>query len=177
MAKVVLSGKPILVRNIDEVKEESARQYLAALQTQGFLAVPLLTQGKIVGYLGLDNAVTGRPILEAIQDLLSTIGSQVAGAIDRARLYQTLERRVQERTAELAAATHRAEEAARGNLAQADREKGALLAEMRAVLDAIDYGILLFGPDLRLRLGNRAICGDSGSLPNPCWQRNPRWRT
>jgi PAS domain S-box-containing protein len=157
MAKVVLSGKPILVRNIDEVRDESARQYLAALQTQGFLAVPLLTQGKIVGYLGLDNAVTGRPIPEAIQDLLSTIGSQVAGAIDRARLYQTLERRVQERTAELAAATHRAEEATEA-ISQADREKGALLAEMRAVLDAIDYGILLFGPDLRLRLGNRAIC-------------------
>ena len=110
-----------------------------------------------MGYLALDNAVTGRPIPEAIQDLLSIIGAQIAAAIDRARLYQTLERRVEERTAELAAATHRAEEATEA-ISQADREKGALLAEMRAVLDAIDYGILLFGPDLRLRLGNRAIC-------------------
>ncbi len=156
LAKIVLSGKPIIVRDIDEVSDIQARQYLSALQTHAFVAVPLLTQGKPVGYLGLDNAVTGRPIPETIKDLLSTIGAQVAGAIDRARLHQTLERRVEERTAELAAATRRAEDAAAA-ISEADREKGALLAEMRAVLDAIDYGILLFGPDLRLRLGNRAI--------------------
>ena len=156
LAKIVLSGKPIIVRDIDEVSDIQARQYLSALQTHAFVAVPLLTQGKPVGYLGLDNAVTGRPIPETIQDLLSTIGAQVAAAIDRARLYQTLERRVEERTAELAAATQRAEEATEA-ISHADREKGTLLAEMRAVLNAIDYGILLFGPDLRLRLGNRAI--------------------
>jgi signal transduction histidine kinase/CheY-like chemotaxis protein/HPt (histidine-containing phosphotransfer) domain-containing protein len=156
LAKIVLSGKPIVVRDLDEVVDVQARKYLETLQTRAFVAVPLLTQGKPVGYLGLDNAVTGRPIPEMIQDLLSTISAQIAAAIDRARLYQTLERRVEERTAELAAATHRAEEAAEV-ISQTDREKGALLAEMRAVLNAIDYGILLFGPDLRLRLGNRAI--------------------
>jgi two-component system sensor histidine kinase/response regulator len=157
LAKVVNSGKPLLVRDTDQVSDEQARRYLEAFQTRAFLAVPLLTQGKPVGYLGLDNAVTGRPIPETIQDLLFTISAQVAGAVDRARLYQTLERRVEERTAALAAATHRAEKAAEA-IAQADREKGQMLAEMRAVLDAIDYGILLFGPDLRVRLGNRAIC-------------------
>ena len=128
LAKIVLSGKPIVVRDIDEVIDVQARQYLAALQTRAFLAVPLLTQGKPVGYLGLDNAVTGRPIPETLQDLLSTIGAQIAAAIDRTRLYQTLERRVEKRTAQL-----------------------------RAVLDAIDYGVLLLGPDLRVRLGNRAF--------------------
>jgi signal transduction histidine kinase/CheY-like chemotaxis protein len=157
LARIIHSGKPILVRDTNEVSDERVRQYLAALQTHAFLAVPLLTQGKPIGYLGLDNAVTGRPIPETIQDLLFTIGAQVAGAIDRARLYQTLERRVEERTAELAAATHLAEEAAAA-IAQADREKGALLAQMRAILDAIDYGVLLLGPDLRVRLGNRAMC-------------------
>ena len=157
LAKIVLSGKPIAVRDMDRVTDERARQYFAALQTHAFLSVPLLAQGNLVGYLGLDNAVTGRPIPETIQELLFTISAQVASAIDRARVYQTLERRVEERTAELAAATHRAEHAAAA-IAQADQEKDALLTEMRAVLDAIDYGILLFGPDLRVRLGNRAIC-------------------
>jgi two-component system sensor histidine kinase/response regulator len=156
LAKIVLAGKPIVVRNIDQVTDVKARQYLAALQTRAFLAVPLLTQGRAVGYLGLDNAISGRPVPETAQDMLSTIGAQIAGAIDRARLYQTLERRVEVRTAELAAATRRAEETAVA-IAQADREKGALLAELRAVLDAIDYGVLLLGPDLRARLGNRAF--------------------
>jgi PAS domain S-box-containing protein len=157
LAGIVHSGKPVLVRDTEQVNDERARKYFAALETRAFLAVPLLSQGKPVGLLGVDNAVSGRPLPETIQGLLFTIGAQVAGAVDRARLYQTLDRRVRERTAELAAATHRAEEAAAA-IAQTDREKGALLAELRAVLDAIDYGVLLLGPDLRVRLGNRAMC-------------------
>ena len=50
--------------------------------------------------------------------------------------------KVQERTAELA---------------QANRAKDATLAEQQVVFDAIDYGILLLGPDLRARMGNRAL--------------------
>jgi PAS domain S-box-containing protein len=156
LAGIVHSGKPILVRNTEQVSDERARQYFAAFKTRAFVAVPLLTQGKPVGLLGVDNAVSGRPIPETIQDLLFTIGAQVAGAVDRARLYQTLERRVEKRTAELAFATQSAEEAAAA-ITQADREKAALLAELRAVLDAIDYGVLLLGADLRTRLGNRAF--------------------
>jgi two-component system sensor histidine kinase/response regulator len=156
LAEIVHSGKPILVKDTGQVSDERARRYFAALQTRAFLAVPLVTQGKPVGLLGADNAVSGRPMPESMQDLFFTIGAQIAGVVDRARLYQILERRVQKRTAELAAATHRAEEAATA-IAQADREKAALLAELRAVLDAIDYGVLLLGPDLRTRLGNRAF--------------------
>ena len=68
----------------------------------------------------------------------------IAGAIDSGVLHQTPSAGW-ERTAELAAATHRAE--MWPNDLQADREKGALLDEIRAMLDAIDYGVLLIGPD------------------------------
>ncbi|MGE5250696.1 MAG: response regulator [Bacteroidota bacterium] len=54
----------------------------------------------------------------------------------------TLEQRVQERTVELA---------------HANGLKEATLAEQQAVLDGIDYGIILLGPDLHLRMGNRAV--------------------
>ncbi len=154
--EIVYSGKPMLVRDTDQVSDERAREYFAALQTRAFLAVPLLAQGKPVGLLAVDNAITGRPIPEAIQDLLFTVGAQIAGAVDSARLYQTLEQRVAARTAELAQATQQAEET-RAAAEQANREKGALLDEIRAMLDAIDYGVLLMGPDLRARIGNRAF--------------------
>ena len=68
----------------------------------------------------------------------------------------TLEQKVVERTAELAAATRQAEAAAAA-LAQADDEKAAALVETRAVLDAIDDGILLLDAELLTRFGNRAF--------------------
>ena len=100
LAEIVRSGKPMLVQDTDQVGDARVREYLAALQTHAFLAVPLLTQGKPVGLLAVDNATSGRPIPETIQDLLFTIGAQIASAVDSARLYQTLEQRVAQRTAE-----------------------------------------------------------------------------
>lgn len=55
---------------------------------------------------------------------------------------ETLEQKVVERTAELA---------------RANELKDATLAEQQAVLDAIDYGILLLGPDLHVRMGNKGL--------------------
>ncbi len=46
---------------------------------------------------------------------------------------------------------------ARSTAEQANQEKGALLDEIGAMLDAIDYGVLVMGPDLRARIGNRAF--------------------
>ena len=91
LAGIVHSGKPILVKDTEQLSDERARKYFAALHTRAFLAVPLITQGQPVGLLGVDNAVSGRSIPETIQDLLFTIGAQIAGAVDRARLYQTQE--------------------------------------------------------------------------------------
>ncbi len=54
----------------------------------------------------------------------------------------TLEQKVEERTAELA---------------NANEVKNATLAEQQAVLDSIDYGILLLGPDLHVRMGNKGL--------------------
>jgi GAF domain-containing protein len=171
LAEVVHAGVPMLVRDTVQVSDERAREYFAAIQTRAFLAVPLLAQGKPVGLLAVDNAVTGRPIPEAIQDLLVTVGAQIASAVDRARLYQTLEQRVTARTAELALAMRQAEET-RAIAEQANRDKGALLDEIRAMLDAIDYGVLLMGSDLRARIGNRAF-RDMWGLPEEFIARAP----
>ena len=122
----------------------------------------------------MDNAITGRPIPEAIQDLLVTVGAQIASAVDRARLYQTLEQRVAACTAELALAMQQAEET-RAVAEQANRDKGAFLDEIRAMLDAIDYGVLLMDSDLRARIGATAVreCGAClrSSSPARHWPR------
>ncbi len=129
LAEIVRSGRPLLVRDgAAEVDDAATRVYLEALQARAFLAVPLITQSRAVGLLAVDNALTGRSIPETSQDLLATVGAQIASAVDSARLYRTLEQRVTERTAELAAAMRRAEDAAAA-IAEASREKDAALAE------------------------------------------------
>ncbi len=157
LAEIVRSGQPLLVRDTAaETMDAAARAYLEALQTRAFLAVPLIAQGRTVGLLAVDNALTGRPLLETSQDLLSTVGAQIASAVDSAQVYQTLEQRVAARTVELADATQVAEQA-RAAAERTDQEKGALLHEIGVMLDAIDYGVLLMSPDLRARIGNRAF--------------------
>ena len=51
------------------------------------------------------------------------------------------------------------------DLAAAIRDKDALLAEFNTVLETIEYGILFLGPDLRMRLGNRAF-GEMWHFPS-----------
>ncbi len=111
-----------------EIDDADSRGFLNALGVRAFLAVPLLAQGKPVGLLAVDNATTGRPLSGSLQDLLVTVGTQIASAVDSARLYRTLEQRVTERTVELAEATRRAE--------SATQAKSAFLATMSHGSDA-----------------------------------------
>ena len=76
---------------------------------------------------------------------------------------RTLEARVEQRTAELEQAIQQ-DQASRTSIEQANREKDDMINGFRAVLDAIDFGILLMGPDLRTLIGNRALC-DMWKLP------------
>ncbi len=77
-------------------------------------------------------------LLSAERDI--TRRKEADEALRRGR--EQLEQAVQERTAELAAAIE---------------SQNRLLDEFRAVLDGIDYGIILMGPDLRTQMANRAV--------------------
>ncbi|MBI3160896.1 MAG: response regulator [Chloroflexi bacterium] len=120
--QIMRSGKATLLRDTDEVLSARARRYFKLVHIHSLLAVPLLTKGKQIGILVVDNGITGRPISESIYDLLFTIGTQIASAVDGAQLYETLERRVQERTREA--------EEARDLAEAANRAKSTFLASM-----------------------------------------------
>ncbi len=98
--KIMRSGRPSLVKLTDPNLSERALRYFQVVETKSFLVIPLLAKGKHLGVLVIDNALTERPISENAFDLLFTIGSQIASAVDSAQLYETLERRVEQRTHE-----------------------------------------------------------------------------
>jgi signal transduction histidine kinase/HPt (histidine-containing phosphotransfer) domain-containing protein len=122
LVQLLRSGQPKLLRDMTEITSPLAQRVFRALGTQEFLAMPLLAKGKAIGILGVDNALTGRPIPENIQDLFVTVAGQLARAVDSARLYQTLEQRVAQRTHEALVAQAAAE--------TANRAKSEFLATM-----------------------------------------------
>src|SRR5205823_2559120 len=123
------------------------RVFARTLGVTSFLGTPLVTHGRKIGILAVDNGLTGRPIAPAEAPLLFTVGNLIASVVESARLYReieaqnrTLEQRVQQRTAELAQATSEAQQA-RAAAEAANQTKSAFLAnmshELRTPLNAI----------------------------------------
>ncbi len=67
---------------------------LQRLGVDSFVAVPLVAEGKPVGLLLADNAITGRPIEDEDVGVLELLGMQAGLAIERARLIGELETQV-----------------------------------------------------------------------------------
>jgi PAS domain S-box-containing protein len=61
------------------------------------------------------------------------------------------------------------------DLAEASREKDGLLAELNAVLDSIEYGIVFMDSDLRIQMHNRAY-REIWGLPEDFFLDNPTFR-
>ena len=111
-AELLLHGKPVLVPDIDTVAH---RMYSPILEmarrsdVRSFIAVPLLSHAKILGFLAGDRGI--HKCSEEDLDILGTIAGHVAAAIDNAQAYSNLaeltqyqEQRIEQRTQELSRA-------------------------------------------------------------------------
>jgi two-component system sensor histidine kinase/response regulator len=107
------------------------------MEVSSFLGTPLVSKGRSLGVLAVDNRVSGRDVRPGDGPLLYTVGSLIAAAIENSRLYaeveaqkDALEQRVVERTAALASAIEEA---------QAERQS--------RTANAADVGRRLLAPD------------------------------
>ncbi len=121
------TGESVVLDRADRARVEDA--FLAAHPSLSVLCVPLSTPDGPVGVLYLENDRTGGAFTAARTRLLQLIGMQAAVSLANARLHeateqlaQTLEQRVEARTAELAVA--------RDQALEATRAKSAFLAAM-----------------------------------------------
>lgn len=114
-AEALIRGKPLLVSDIESVSERvypPALDILRQIHVRSFVMAPLRTQQRILGYLAADRG-DSRCTQEDL-DLLATVASHVAVAIDNATTYhqlesltESLDHRIRERTQELIAANER----------------------------------------------------------------------
>ncbi|HET7494863.1 MAG TPA: GAF domain-containing sensor histidine kinase [Candidatus Limnocylindrales bacterium] len=118
LSRIARADGPLLFRDVDQDPDPGNRAFAALLEVTSFLGTPLVTKGRTVGVLAVDNRSTGRDVLPGDGPLLYTAGSLIAGGIENARLYaeleeqkDALERRVVERTADLVEARQAAEAA------------------------------------------------------------------
>ena len=96
------------LRILREISNATVTEFVRMIGASSFITTPLITNGRRVGVLAVDNALTGRRLDVEAGSLLMTLGRQVAGAIEMAVLHErleaqnrNLEERVAHRTSEL----------------------------------------------------------------------------
>jgi PAS domain S-box-containing protein len=123
---------------------------LEVLGVDAFVAVPLVTDGKPVGLLLADNAITRRAITAEDVDILELLGLQAAQALARGRLTEELARQVASLEAATRELRHNQERMVRAERLTAIGEMAARVAhEIRNPLVAIGG----FARSLLLRSG------------------------
>lgn len=115
---LLIQGHPVLAYDLEEIAHRMNPLVLPICRRMGmmsFVSAPLLSHQRVLGYLGADRG--NQRCTQEDLDLLLTIASHVAVAIDNARTYedaeqlaQTLEERVAERTQDLQSANERLQE-------------------------------------------------------------------
>jgi len=112
MAELMLHAKPVLVHDIETVRERmhpSILELASRVGVASFACVPLQSHNQTLGFLAGDRG--SQPCSREDLEILLTIAGHVASAIDNARTYahlaqltQHLEYRIEARTKELSAA-------------------------------------------------------------------------
>lgn len=140
-AELLVHGKPVLIHDVESIAQRVHPPMLELLRRSGvhsFVAVPLQSHGKILGYLGGNRG--SQQCSEDDLHILLTIAGHVAAAIDNAKAYsdlteltQHLEERIEQRTEELSRANTQ--------LQEHDRRRSTFLSvvshELRTPMTAI----------------------------------------
>ncbi|HAZ47327.1 MAG TPA: serine/threonine protein kinase [Cyanobacteria bacterium UBA11369] len=100
------TAETIAINDAIESANWAADPYIIQHHPKSVLCLPIQHQGMSLGILYLENNLTEAAFTSDRLKLLKLLSSQAAISIQNASLYQTLEDKVQERTAQLAEANH-----------------------------------------------------------------------
>ncbi len=104
LSAVLASERPVVLDDARHDNRFAGDPYIEATQPVSVMAMPLHDQTRLVGIVYLENNLSTRMFTPSRIELLSLLSSQLALAIDKARLYTQLEQRVEDRTKQLSEA-------------------------------------------------------------------------
>lgn len=101
VGQVAATGEPVIVNDVAaDARWGGELSKSGGFQTNTVLAVPLLTQDRVIGVLEVLNKHSGA-FTPDDQDLLTSFASQAAVAIENARLFQLTDQQLAQRVSEL----------------------------------------------------------------------------
>ncbi|MBI3157989.1 MAG: SpoIIE family protein phosphatase [Chloroflexi bacterium] len=91
--QVIRTRRPVIVSNAQSAREtEAIHDLMKERGTTGILIVPLLARGQVIGTIGMPARRPDQVFSETEVALAATIASQIASAIENARLYGSTEK-------------------------------------------------------------------------------------
>src|SRR5262245_12207183 len=100
-AQAIETRRPVVISDATAT-DLIPREWIETFGHKSFLAVPLIRQDAVIGLMTLDHFSRIRPFEPWQVDLAMAIGSQLALAIENARLYGDAQERLEETTTLLA---------------------------------------------------------------------------
>ncbi|KOA20074.1 autoinducer 2 sensor kinase/phosphatase LuxQ [Clostridium homopropionicum DSM 5847] len=137
---VVNTRETIILNNTEEIRHFTDDNLSNEKESLSLLCMPIESKRNLVGILYLENDLINGVFTRQHMKILKIFASQLAISIENAKLYQNLEKMVDERTLELKLKNNELENANK-KLENADRAKNSFLAnmshEMRTPLNGV----------------------------------------
>jgi signal transduction histidine kinase len=106
VGEVASTGKPVIVNDATSDPRWSGELSKGMFHTSSILAVPLVTQNRVIGVLEVLNKRSGAAFTRDDVELLTAFAGQAAVAIENARLFQMTDLQLSQRLTELETLEH-----------------------------------------------------------------------
>ncbi|MCR9144486.1 MAG: AAA family ATPase [bacterium] len=107
---VMRTGESVILNDVEQDRVYREDAYIRSARPRSLLCIPIRARGEITGLLYLENDLITGAFTEERLEVLGILSAQAAVSLENAILYDSLEQRVAERTAELGATLERVQE-------------------------------------------------------------------